>query len=97
MSQTPAHQSLYPNPIYAWGMVILLTLAYILSFIDRYILGLLVEPIKADLGLTDTQIGLLMGPAFGVVYATMGLPIGWLADRKRRTFIVAAGVAIWSI
>lgn len=87
----------YPDTRYAWFMVILLTLAYILSFIDRSILGLLVEPIKTDLNLTDTQIGLLMGPAFGVVYATMGLPIGWLADRKRRTFIVAAGIALWSI
>ena len=87
----------YPSARYAWFMVILLTLAYILSFIDRYLLGLLVEPIKADLGLTDTQIGLLMGPAFGLVYATMGLPIGWLADRKRRTFIVAAGIGLWSI
>lgn len=86
----------YPSHRYAWFMVGMLTVAYIFSFIDRYILGLLVEPIKADLGLTDTQIGLLMGPAFGVVYATMGLPIGWLADRKRRTWIVAAGIALWS-
>ncbi|MGY8851000.1 MAG: MFS transporter [Pseudomonadales bacterium] len=86
----------YPSSRYAWFMVIMLTLAYILSFVDRYIFGLLVEPIKADFNLTDTQIGLLMGPAFGVVYATMGLPIGWLADRKRRTLIVAAGIALWS-
>lgn len=87
----------YPSNRYAWFMVIMLTLAYILSYIDRYLLGLLVEPIKADLGLTDTQIGILMGPAFGVVYATMGLPIGWLADHRRRTFIVAAGIGLWSI
>lgn len=103
-SQTVDHQqvpvmpvSSYPSPQYAWFMVILLTLAYIVSYVDRYILGLLVEPIKADLGLTDTQIGILMGPAFGLVYATMGLPIGWLADRRRRTWIVAAGIGLWSI
>lgn len=77
-------------------MVILLTAAYILSFVDRNILGLLVEPIKADLQLSDTQIGLLLGPAFAIFYATMGLPFGWLADRKRRTWIVAGGVALWS-
>lgn len=88
--------SLYPNNRYAWFMVVLLTTAYIFSYIDRYILGLLVEPIKADLGLTDTQIGMLMGPAFGLVYATMGLPIGWLADNKRRTFVIAAGIGLWS-
>lgn len=86
----------YPNQAYAWYMVIMLTLIYILSFIDRYILGLLVEPIKADFDLSDTQIGLLLGPAFAIFYAVMALPLGWLADRKRRTWIVATGVALWS-
>jgi MFS family permease len=77
-------------------MVVLLTIAYIFSFVDRYILGLLIEPIKADLQISDTQIGLLLGPAFAIFYATMGLPLGWLADRKRRTWIVGFGVALWS-
>lgn len=86
----------YPGSKYAWYMVIVLTIAYIFSFVDRYILGLLIEPIKADLGLSDTQIGLLLGPAFAIFYATMGLPLGYLADRKRRTWIVAAGVFVWS-
>ncbi len=86
----------YPSPRYAWYMVGILTVAYILSFVDRYVLGLLIEPIKADLGLTDTQIGYLLGPAFAIFYATMGLPLGYLADKKRRTFIVAAGIFIWS-
>ena len=86
----------YPSPAYAWYMVILLTIAYVFSFVDRYVLGLLIEPIKADLELTDTQIGLLLGPAFAIFYATMGLPLGWLADRKRRTWIVGFGVALWS-
>ena len=91
-----AARNVYPAAGYAWYMVILLTLAYICSFIDRYMLGLLVEPIKADLNLTDTQLGLLLGPAFAIFYATMGLPLGWLADRRRRTWIVAAGITIWS-
>ena len=82
---------------YGWLTVGLLTVAYIFSFIDRYVLGLLIEPIKADLGLTDTQIGLLLGPAFAIFYATMGLPLGWLADRKNRVKIVAVGIAVWSI
>ena len=87
----------YPSPKYAWYMVGILTVAYILSFVvDRYVLGLLIEPIKEDLGLTDTQIGLLLGPAFAIFYATMGLPLGYLADRKRRTWIVAAGIFVWS-
>ena len=92
--ENPADQ--YPNPRYAWYMVVVLTIAYILSFVDRYILGLLIEPIKADLELTDTQIGWLLGFAFAIFYATMGLPLGYLADRKRRTWLVAAGVAVWS-
>lgn len=87
----------YPSTRYAWYMVTVLTIAYILSFVDRYILGLLIEPIKADLGLSDTQIGYLLGLAFSLFYATMGLPLGYLADRKRRTFLVAAGIAVWSI
>lgn len=87
----------YPKPLYAWYMVIILTIAYVLSFVDRYILGLLVEPIKADLNLSDTQMGLLLGPAFAIFYALMGLPLGSLADRKRRTWIVAAGILLWSL
>lgn len=86
----------YPSSSRAWGMVILLTIAYIFSFVDRYVLGLLIEPIKADLELSDFQIGLLLGPAFAIFYATIGLPLGWLADKKRRTWIVAAGIALWS-
>lgn len=86
----------YPSAKAGWGLVALLTIAYIFSFIDRYILGLLIEPIKADLGLTDAQIGWALGPAFAIFYATMGLPLGWLVDRKRRTLIVAAGIFVWS-
>ena len=86
----------YPGAGRAWYMVALLTIAYVVSFVDRSILGLLIEPIKADLGLSDFQIGLLLGPAFAIFYATMGLPLGYLADRRRRTWIVAAGITLWS-
>ena len=88
--------SQYPSPTYAWYMVAVLTVAYVLSFVDRYILGLLVEPIKADLGISDSQMGWLLGFAFLFFYALMGLPLGYLADRKRRTWLVAAGIALWS-
>ena len=81
----------------AWGVVVLLTAAYILSFIDRQILGLLITPIKASLSLSDTQIGLLMGPAFAIFYVTLGWPVGWLADRSNRRNIIVAGVTLWSI
>lgn len=87
----------WPRAGSAWSMVALLTLAYLFSYIDRTILGLLIQPIKADLELTDEHIGWLLGPAFAIFYATMGLPLGWLVDRRRRTWIIAGGVAIWSI
>lgn len=87
----------YPGALAAWLMVAMLTLAYVFSYVDRYVLGLLIQPIKADLGLSDEDIGWLMGPAFAIFYATMGLPLGWLADRRRRTRIIAAGVTLWSL
>ncbi|QFU75542.1 MFS transporter [Halioglobus maricola] len=95
-SAAPQERLSGPALVYGWYTVVLLTLAYILSFVDRYILGLLIGPIKADLGLSDTQIGLLLGPAFAVFYVLMGLPLGWLADRGRRTWIVGAGIILWS-
>jgi len=86
----------YPPAGRSWSLVVFLTLAYVVSFVDRSILGLLIEPVKRDLSLSETQIGLLLGPAFAIFYATMGLPLGYLADTRKRTLIVAAGVALWS-
>ena len=91
-----ANRSLYPPPARGWYMVVLLTLAYFISYIDRTVIALLVEPMKADLGLNDSQMGMLMGLAFGIFYATMGLPLGWLADRTRRVSIVSCAIALWS-
>lgn len=82
---------------YRWYVVLLLTLAYVSSFIDRQILSLLIEEIKADLAITDTQFSLLSGMAFSLFYAGMGLPIAYLADRYSRVRIIAAGVAFWSL
>ncbi|MEM6934857.1 MAG: MFS transporter [Pseudomonadota bacterium] len=87
----------YPSASYAWYVVSVLTLAYVISFIDRQILALLVGPIKADLGLTDTQMSLLMGLAFGVFYTLMGIPLGRLADRASRRALIAAGITVWSL
>lgn len=83
--------------IYAWYVVLLCMLAYIFSFIDRQILALMIEPIKADLGLSDTQFSLLHGLAFSLFYAFMGLPLAYLADRFSRPKIIAVGVVFWSI
>ena len=71
-------------------------LAYIFSFVDRQILALMIEPIKRDLGLSDTQFSLLHGLAFSLFYA-FGIPIALLADRYSRPRIIAIGVAFWSL
>ncbi|HTC34634.1 MAG TPA: MFS transporter [Bryobacteraceae bacterium] len=82
---------------YAWYVVIILTALYMLSFVDRTILGLLVGSIKRDLGISDTRIGLLQGLSFALFYTIMGLPLGRLADTRNRRNLIAAGVVIWSI
>lgn len=87
----------YPRPILAWGVVAALFLAYIFSFIDRMIIGLLVEPIKADLTISDTQISLLQGLAFALFYTVAGIPIGRMVDRVMRMRMIAGGVALWSV
>lgn len=74
----------------------LLTTVYFFSFMDRYILTILLELIKADLKLNDTELGLLQGFAFALLYATLGIPVAWLADHRNRRDIVAVSLAIWS-
>lgn len=80
----------------SWYVVGILTLAYVSSFIDRQILSLLVEPIKRDLQISDTEISLLMGLSFGIFYTLLGIPIARLADLKSRKHIVAWGIGLWS-
>lgn len=86
----------YPAPGYAWYVVFVLFLAYVVSFLDRQILTLLVEPIKADLEISDTMLSLLHGFTFAVFYTLFGLPLGRMADRRNRTRLIMAGVALWS-
>lgn len=81
---------------YAWYVVILCMIAYIFSFIDRQILALMIEPIKADLSLSDTQFSLLHGLAFSLFYAFMGLPLAYIADRFSRPKLIAIGIVFWS-
>ena len=91
-----------PNPpekkssAFAWYVVIVLTACYTLSFIDRQILGLLVGPIKKDLALSDTGIGLLTGLAFALFYTLLGLPLGRVADTKNRRNLIGVSVLLWS-
>jgi MFS family permease len=82
---------------YEWYVVAICMLAYVFSFIDRQVLALMIEPIKRDLHLSDTQFSLLHGFAFSLFYAVMGMPIAYLADRFARPRIIASGIALWSV
>lgn len=81
---------------YANYVLGILLVAYIFSFIDRNILSLLVGPIRRDLGISDFEVSLLQGPAFAIVYSIMALPVAHFADTRRRTGIIACGIAVWS-
>ena len=80
----------------AWYLVVLLALAYLISILDRIAISLLVTPIKADLQLTDTDMGLILGVAFGVFYSLMGLPMGRLVDRLNRRNLIILAIITWS-
>ncbi len=81
---------------YKWFVLGMLTLVYTFNFIDRQILVILQEPIKAELQLNDTQLGLLTGLAFAALYVTLGIPIARWADLSNRKNIVALSLAVWS-
>ena len=74
----------------------LLVLVYIFNFIDRQILSILAEDIKADLGISNSDIGFLFGTAFGVFYSVVGIPMGKLADSWNRKNLISIGLAFWS-
>jgi MFS family permease len=87
----------YPRPAYAWYVVAVLLLAYILAFVDREIIALLVPDIKRSLDISDTQMSFLLGGAFAVFYTFFGVLIAWLADRGNRRWLICGGVTVWSI
>ena len=97
VARQPAVARAPTSSLYAWYVVAVLLLAYTLSFIDRMILSLLVGPIRAELHISDVQMSLLMGFAFAIFYSALGIPLGWLADRRGRAGLIVAGVAAWSV
>jgi len=86
----------YPRPALAWRAVIILTLLYSLSLMDRQVITLLVADIRADLHISDFQLGLLHGMAFALFYVSFGLVFGWAVDRYPRRAIIFGGVVFWS-
>lgn len=92
----PAHVP-YPRPAYAWYVVVVLLIAYILAFVDREVIAQLVPDIKRSLQISDTKISFLLGGAFAVFYTFFGVAIAWFADRGNRRWLIFAGVTVWSI
>ena len=94
---SPEEETGYPNRAYAWSVVAILIGTAILSYTDRQVLSLLVDPVRHDLGISDSQVSLLLGTAFAVIYGVAGIPLGFLADRVSRRYLILAGVVVWSI
>ncbi|MBK81967.1 MAG: MFS transporter [Gammaproteobacteria bacterium] len=91
-----AVQSALDNPRYRTYVLTMLVIVYVFNFLDRQIVTILAEPIKVDLGLSDTQIGLMTGLAFAVFYTVLGIPLARLADRANRVSIISAALVVWS-
>ena len=94
MSSTTANDKIHKARHYALGILVVV---YTFNFIDRQILSILLEPVKADLGLSDTAMGMLTGFAFAMFYATLGIPIARFADRTNRRNLIAGALGVWSI
>ncbi|HEY1962955.1 MAG TPA: MFS transporter [Rhizomicrobium sp.] len=87
----------YPHAVQGWWAVAVFTVAAGLSYTDRFILGVIVDPLRAELHLSDVQIGILQGTAFAVLYSVIGLPFGRIADLVPRRHLLVAAVALWSL
>ena len=80
-----------------WLVLLVLTSLIMLNYLDRFVIAILLQPIKVEMGLSDGQIGLLTGAAFAILYAGMALPIARLAEQKNRAIILALSVVVWSV
>lgn len=89
--------SLRKDSTYAWYVAVLLSVAHLISFVDRFVMSLVLVPIKNELLLSDTQLGLLHGTGFVILYTVAAIPLGWMADRANRRNIIVAGILVWSL
>ncbi|KAA5804597.1 MFS transporter [Alkalicaulis satelles] len=97
MTETTAAPQVDSPANSAWTALFMLGVVYLINFMDRQLFAVLQEDIRADLALSDTQLALLGGTMFAVFYATLGLPLAWLADRTNRVRLIAACCAVWSV
>lgn len=92
----PAMTDAQSVPNYSWYALFVLVIVYVLNFVDRQIMSILANDIKADLGLSDADLGFLYGTAFAVFYALFGIPLGKLADSWHRVKLMTVGLSLWS-
>lgn len=97
MEAAPASRRTFPRPAYAWYCLSIICFAYLFGFMDRIIVGLLTPAIQGDLGLSDSQMGVIQGLAFAVFYTLFGIPLGLAADRTNRKWLLTAGATFWSL
>ena len=88
--------TVWPKKSYAWFVTIILLITYTVSFIDRAIINFLYDPIKKDLGLSETEMGYIGGYAFAFSYILLSLPVGRIVDKFNRIFVLIFGVVLWS-
>ena len=93
---TPSPATPFASPRYRALVLAMLLLVYTFNFLDRQILGILVAPIKAELRLTDTQMGALGGIAFALLYSTLAIPLALVADRTSRSWVITISLTVWS-
>ena len=86
-----------PGGWYPWYVAGLLAVAHLVSFVDRYVLSLVMEPLKLDLGISDTELGLLQGTGFVIFYVVVAVPLGQMADQVNRRNLIVIGIVLWSI
>ena len=97
MSKSAGVQTFSISRRYAWGVLAVLTIIYVLNFVDRQIVAVLANPIRKELGLSNMEIGYLYGTAFSFFYAIFGIPMGRLADVWSRRWVITLGLLVWSI
>lgn len=101
MTAQPSPAARSPTPegasLYGYVVAVVLAVVYTCNFLDRQLMSILQESIKRDLHLTDTELGMVSGLAFALIYTVLGIPIAWLADRTHRVRIMAAACAVWSV
>ena len=84
-------------PAYSWYALAVLTVVYVLNFLDRTLIYILFTPIKKEMAFTDLQLALLGSTSFVIFYTLLGIPFGRLADRTTRKYLIAGGLAVWSL